>query len=110
MLRLLGTALLCATFLVACATTTPPETPELVPSAAFDPASLPADADRSNSEAQRALWSRGLYRTQDGQTRALPPDWKEVRFSAPAVEEPEQERALPQDDERIEIILEETSD
>ena len=110
MLRLLGNALVCATLLAACATSAPPEIPDLIPSAAFDPASLPADADRSDPEAQRALWPRGLYRTQDGQVRALPPDWKEARFSAPAVEEPDQERALPQDDERIEIILEQAPD
>ena len=97
--------------LAGCAATTPPEEPpELIPATVFNAEALPADADRSDPEAQRRLWARGLYRTQDDEVRALPPDWQDVRFTPPDVEAPPPERAPPQTDGRIEIVLEEPSD
>lgn len=70
MLRLPVAALFCTALLAGCVASEPHRIPELVPAAAFDLSALPDDADRSDPEAQRALWPRGLYRTVDGQTRA----------------------------------------
>ena len=108
-----GSVLLAASVLVAAGCASPPPTgpapPPAAPAVLSLPADLPADADRSNVARQLALLRRGLYLTTAGEVRALPARYAKASWSAGA-KAPAPEKADPQTEGRIHILLEETQD
>lgn len=73
------------------------------------PADLPPDADRRDVARQLALLKRGLYLTTAGEVRALPARYAKASWSAGA-KAPVPEKADPQTEGRIRILLEEPQD
>ena len=105
-----GRVLVTATVLLATGCAGPPATapspPVPAPVVPSLPADLPADADRSDVARQLALLGRGLYLTTAGEVRALPARYAKASWSAGA-KAPVPEKANPQSEERIHILLEE---
>ena len=105
-----GSMLLVASVLLAAGCAGPPTTgpsPAVpAPPAPSLPADLPADADRSDVARQLAFLRRGLYLTAAGEVRALPARYAKASWSAGA-KAPLPEKADPQTEERIHILLEE---